>query len=819
MSRHGIFAEVLLVGALLSEVAVAGLFGSGGGFNPVRTVSDRVSRAIRPQDLGPSLGRAIRPQDVLPSVKRLSDPANWGPFYEERREALESWVVARGASLWMEPPVLKLVNPGGFSGDPVVYVNGLNTIESEAIEDAAYMSRSLGRPVQLLYNPTNTNELGEAVGTVTDAFEAFIDSIYMPPVPQANHTTRQLTHLLYHNDRPLSLVTHSQGCLIARNAIHTVEFLGEKGRVTQHLAWIAVGSPVNRNMLRYTPARFRDLLIPGDFVGQVLGMKFGYKWYHFYRRRHEFVHEPIRDESTGRVTQEFSARDPNDVDYLRLIELDQNLSGLWPSGNQPRLEPTRRFSRRPILVNETDNELDVRYIRQVAETPQQWFFDQEERTVTVPPNSRLNLNFATQKLRVRAKSGEQRWDHWDQPIEVAPEQGFLTTAESPVYEITFSALRPAEDVEKCYGVENSLLGDGRKWHWFDVTQKTAFRQGDNETEFFKEAMVVPTTLSGTPFSDVDQLYRLNFGYFRIWPKSESVWFVPKSGTGIVWRHDPPSGWIREGRMGSYTASPGSPFGEDDLDEFPDIHTERPNLQMVIEELQRSSWRTQYAIPGGNQSAFLTFDGQRGRYRLPNGAVGELRDVEFKLRERFDQIVILGKWRLGGSGGIFEFKISTTEVVVQRGLFHKFTGNWWRGDGLGPPDGTWDGIRADDTFAFFRVRNSTPKRIQFGVRWNDASGVNQIQLEPGHHTVLSTLRMDDIATAKILFRPVTNQPLREITPPFEIGVAASDGPRWRTLSSLDPTKMNAAEFIPQELGKMEIQFVTQRKNGQTDISSP
>ncbi|MEZ6066269.1 MAG: hypothetical protein R3B90_11310 [Planctomycetaceae bacterium] len=427
--------------------------------------------------------------------------------------------------------MFKLVNPGGFSGDPIVYVNGLNTIESEAIEDAAYMSRSLGRPVQLLYNPTNTNEHGERVGTVEDAIEAFYDSIYMPPYPQANHTTRQLTHLLYHNDRRLSLVTHSQGCLIARNAIHTVEFLGEKARVTQHLAWIAVGSPVNRNTLRYTPARFHDLLIPGDFVGQVIGAKFGYKWYHANRRRHQFLHEEIREEATGRIKQEFANRDPNDVDYLRLIELEQNLSGLWPSGNQPRLEPARRFSRRPILVNETDKELDVRYMRQVAETAQLWFFDGVERTETVPANSRLNLNFATQSCESRHVVGSEVGTIGIHRSRYAPEQGFLTTAESPVYEITFSSQRPSEDVEKSFGIEKSLLGDDREWQWLDVTQKTAFRRSDDETEFFEEAMVMPTTLSELPFPMLMNCIASTSVIFAPGPKATPFGSCPKAERG------------------------------------------------------------------------------------------------------------------------------------------------------------------------------------------------------------------------------------------------------------------------------------------------
>lgn len=795
-----------------------GLFSGGGGFNPVKTVTQRASRVFRPEDIVPSLGRAIRPQDVVPSVKRLADPKNHDEFFDERLQALKDWIRRRGEALVMEPPHLQLINPLGVSGEPIVYINGLNTLEAEARQDGEYMSRALRRPVQLLYNPSNASQRGELHGGfIEDGIEALFDSVYVAPMPQHNRTTRQLNHLLYYSEERISLVTHSQGCLIARNALHTVEMLGEKSRVQKNLAWIAAGSPVSRRTLRFKPARFRDLLIPGDLVGQVLGGKFGAKWHQANRRRHEFVHEDIRDPRTGRVKEPFKNRIANDIDYLAVIEVDTNREILWPAGSFSLAPQQRKFGRKPVLVNQTDHELHVTFMHQVRETDQLWFFDGVERTATVPPRSRLTMSFVTQLLRIRAQAGERRWNFFDPPMRLAPAEGFLTTAATPDFEISFSAQRPPDKVLECFGKEKSHTDDDTVWHWYDVTKDSAFRRGGPKTEFFEEAMVFPQGLEKTPFASANELFQSHFGYFRSWPESKSVWFLPKDGTGDVWRHDPPAGWFREGRIGVYQPSPGPAFGSDDLDEFPDPELERPGIAMATTSLADSSWSTVFTENGQEQTAFLELRGTQGNYRNGTTLQGQLSDIRYDLRESVNELEISGRWNRDNANGVFNLRVPTNEVS-QSGLLSQFRGNWWIGEGLGAPAGTWNGDRADPRVAFCRIRNATSKRIRFAFAWNPQV-VNQIQLEPGRHTVVSTADLGEIATARIIFAPGPNQAEREVAATSEIGFAGSDGPEWRTLSTLDPEKMIVSEFVPQGFGGMALRVITQRSSGDPEIFLP
>jgi hypothetical protein len=196
-----------------------------------------------------SVAAQIRPQHALNGLEEaLRDPVEWA---QERERVLDRWRLERMQSLarWaeehtqllMEPPTQDVyfeVNPGGYSGNPAYLVNGVKTsLEDARDKYAIFLSRLLQRPVRLLYNPT------ELFG-VRDFAQCLLDKLWMPPAPQHNQTTKQLTYLLYHAKGPIALVTHSQGSLITQNALITLDWLGKGAWIRDQLAWLSCGAPI-----------------------------------------------------------------------------------------------------------------------------------------------------------------------------------------------------------------------------------------------------------------------------------------------------------------------------------------------------------------------------------------------------------------------------------------------------------------------------------------------------------------------------------------------------------------------------------------------
>ncbi len=78
----------------------------------------------------------------------------------------------------------------------VYYVNGMDTSKERAEAEARALSKQIGCPVWLIYNDTH--------GWGSDLVEAAYDRAwpFLPQPPgfalQANKTTRQVAHLLYH---------------------------------------------------------------------------------------------------------------------------------------------------------------------------------------------------------------------------------------------------------------------------------------------------------------------------------------------------------------------------------------------------------------------------------------------------------------------------------------------------------------------------------------------------------------------------------------------------------------------------------------------
>jgi hypothetical protein len=182
-----------------------------------------------------------------------------------------------------------------YSGKPVYYINGMLTNKDTAIDEACKLAKQLSRPVYLLHNPTQN--------IIVDLDECIKDRLWPTVVPaildraalmiakmltradgvvshykdvlQPNRTTRQLTHLLYHADEPISIVSHSQGCLITRNAILTTSLFRGTKRMRTRTAWVATGVPLSKAEVFPRPDKFEVLVNQGDGVAQILGTHTG----------------------------------------------------------------------------------------------------------------------------------------------------------------------------------------------------------------------------------------------------------------------------------------------------------------------------------------------------------------------------------------------------------------------------------------------------------------------------------------------------------------------------------------------------------------
>lgn len=184
----------------------------------------------------------------------------------------------------------------GYPGDPVYFVNGIMNSRADAIKSGKHLACILGRPVHVIHNPSSVypKDTGGVVNTGTPLFildplgdfrecvydrlwpielglmfaaaTSLIDLTKGAPFLQLNPTTRQVAHLLYHAATPISIVSHSQGCIIVRNACFTLALLGKADWIGKQLAWHAVASPLGEPemTLAAKPAIFNSPTIPND---------------------------------------------------------------------------------------------------------------------------------------------------------------------------------------------------------------------------------------------------------------------------------------------------------------------------------------------------------------------------------------------------------------------------------------------------------------------------------------------------------------------------------------------------------------------------
>ncbi len=188
---------------------------------------------------------------------------------------------------FMEPP--KFIECcKRFSGEPVYFVNGIWTSEKKARAAATELGRHLRRRICVVYNPSIVNRLESrtsgAPAIRTDILGAAYDTVWplltctVPPRQlaalgqgsvQANVAARQITHLLFHANKPVSIVSHSQGCIIVRNACFALFLLGKEKWVQEQLAWVATGLPLDINEVWPRPNRYTSLVDENDPVAKI----------------------------------------------------------------------------------------------------------------------------------------------------------------------------------------------------------------------------------------------------------------------------------------------------------------------------------------------------------------------------------------------------------------------------------------------------------------------------------------------------------------------------------------------------------------------
>lgn len=174
-----------------------------------------------------------------------------------------------------EPENKKFQTKGLLDPKIVYYVNGMLTPKDVGASEAKALADYLGRPVGLIHN-INTSQADESVQAIYD--RAWPIALaggmgMMPKVVQANKTTRQVTHLLTYANSNISIVSHSQGGLIVRNALITANRLRGDSWLEKGMRWVATGAPLRHEEVfakvnRYTPVAHQN-----DSVAHGLGIR------------------------------------------------------------------------------------------------------------------------------------------------------------------------------------------------------------------------------------------------------------------------------------------------------------------------------------------------------------------------------------------------------------------------------------------------------------------------------------------------------------------------------------------------------------------
>lgn len=606
---------------------------------------DNVTSKIRPQDAIDRIDSAVKDVNAWAAERaRVFDK-----WRTEKGDALMKWVMSN-AYLFIEPPdssVYIEVNPENYVGNPILYVNGMNTTKDEARDlDARFLSINTERPVYLLYNPTE--------GIPDDLAQCLYDKQWMPPAPQWNRTTKHLAYLLFHANGPLTLVTHSQGSIIAHNAIITMAWMFREKWIRESLAWLACGSPIWKPWI--TPKVYDQHTKPNDFVGQWIGMKGGNEWYKANRSKHRFVAKERR-QSDGRPKPTEKADD-----YLEWVtaRCDDIFIASTQRNPPSAPAPTVEYGRYVEFVNSTHESVDVStYYYAFNSSTRTWNWINEP-IFLAPGASRFAASKSPiARLYYRAKSDSSLWDHWSTEIAIVGPNGYKSSVGIQTTSIVLESENSSRVRSfKAFGVHIDKKGVERIW--YGLPARVSFRQDRRgEIDVFERINVTPhfQTPSGQtnlgPFSSEQEIFNNYHGLFAF-DSSTEIWFVPKSATGPVWIWERSGGnWKQNGFINAYVRPTSKPEweGADNLDS-----TVSPTkVKIVLDSIDCNV--QQGDVFDDNIEVRLQIDGIKTslpRRRMRSGSVWKLNhQIEFKNNvevelwdiDTFDPNDFLGSWTI------------------------------------------------------------------------------------------------------------------------------------------------------------------------------
>ncbi|MEE9373773.1 MAG: hypothetical protein V3V00_12040 [Saprospiraceae bacterium] len=264
-------------------------------------------------------GGAKHYYDILENgTKYHYDQANGGIKYHVdklKKSPLYKYFQERALSLFMESPdIIEVTHPDSnlqpiANSKPIYYMNGMFTDIGTAKTQAEELSGQLRRPVRLVLNKSIVD--GNTGSPHIDDFSESVYDRFWPqtlgssslllggsiPFTQLNLATRWLTHILYHENEPITIVSHSQGCIITRNAILTAMLLGKENKMKNSVTWIAAGNPLHDNEVELSmPAVYFSIHREDDFVANWVGMRDGNQQGTFNAWKNGWAKEKLGDE-------------------------------------------------------------------------------------------------------------------------------------------------------------------------------------------------------------------------------------------------------------------------------------------------------------------------------------------------------------------------------------------------------------------------------------------------------------------------------------------------------------------------------------------